>query len=178
MAVLRPYIDWTFFFTAWEMKGRYPQILNDPRRGEAARDLFDAANELLDDIEARELLGARACSASGRRGPRTTTWSWGPTTARSRFPMLRQQAAFDDGRANRSLADFVAPAEAGLHDHIGAFAVTAGIGAEELAHEFEAGQRRLPGDHGEGPGRPAGRGVRGAPAPRGAASVGLRGPRT
>jgi 5-methyltetrahydrofolate--homocysteine methyltransferase len=58
VSVLRPFIDWTFFFTAWEMKGRYPQILDDPRRGAAARDLFDAANELLDDIVARDLLQA------------------------------------------------------------------------------------------------------------------------
>jgi 5-methyltetrahydrofolate--homocysteine methyltransferase len=137
VGVLRPYIDWTFFFTAWEMKGRYPQILDDPRRGAAARDLFDAANELLNDIEARELLGARGVFGFWPARAEDDDVVVGTDHGEVRFPMLRQQAAFDDGRANRSLADFVAPADAGLHDHIGAFAVTAGIGAEELAHEFE-----------------------------------------
>jgi 5-methyltetrahydrofolate--homocysteine methyltransferase len=136
--VLRPLIDWTFFFTAWEMKGRYPQILDDPKRGPAARDLFDAANELLDDIVTRDLLQAHGVFGFWPARTEDDDLVVGTEAGEVRFPMLRQQAAFDDGRANRGLADFVAPAEAKLHDHIGAFAVTAGIGAEELAHEFEA----------------------------------------
>jgi 5-methyltetrahydrofolate--homocysteine methyltransferase len=138
VSVLRPYIDWTFFFTAWEMKGRYPQILDDPKRGAAARDLFEAANELLDDIEARDLLEARGVFGFWPARTEDDDLVLGTDAGEVRFPMLRQQAAFDDGRANRGLADFVAPADAGLRDHVGAFAVTAGIGAEELAHEFEA----------------------------------------
>jgi 5-methyltetrahydrofolate--homocysteine methyltransferase len=136
--VLRPLIDWTFFFTAWEMKGRYPQILDDPKRGAAARDLFDAANELLEDIVARDLLQARGVFGFWPARAEDDDLVVGTEAGEVRFPMLRQQAAFDDGRPNRGLADFVAPVEAGLHDHVGAFAVTAGIGAEELAHEFEA----------------------------------------
>ncbi|HEY1330917.1 MAG TPA: methionine synthase [Actinomycetota bacterium] len=138
IAELRPYIDWTFFFTAWEMKGRYPKILDDPKRGPAARELFDNANALLDDVEARGLLRARGVygfwPAVGEDDDIVVDASGTPV----RFSMLRQQAAYDDGRPNRSLADVVAPASSGLCDHIGAFAVTAGIGAQELAESFEA----------------------------------------
>ena len=135
LAELRPYIDWTFFFTAWELKGRYPQILDHPRHGEAARELFEAANGLLDRIVADGSLSARGvygfwpASAEGD----DVVLSEGP-----RFPMLRQQADHGDDRPSRSLADYVAPVDAGLSDHIGAFAVTAGIGADPLAARFEA----------------------------------------
>jgi 5-methyltetrahydrofolate--homocysteine methyltransferase len=134
LAELRPYIDWTFFFTAWELKGRYPQILDHPRHGEAARELFEAANELLDRILADRSLSARGvygfwpASAEGD----DVVLSDGP-----RFPMLRQQADHGDDRPSRSLADYIAPAETGLVDHIGVFAVTAGLGADELAARFE-----------------------------------------
>jgi 5-methyltetrahydrofolate--homocysteine methyltransferase len=135
LAELRPYIDWTFFFGAWELKGRYPQILDHPRHGEAARELFEAANGLLDRIVADRSLAARGvygfwpASAEGD----DVVVSGGP-----RFPMLRQQADHGDDRPSRSLADYVAPAETGLVDHIGAFAVTAGLGADELAARFES----------------------------------------
>jgi 5-methyltetrahydrofolate--homocysteine methyltransferase len=134
LAELRSYIDWTFFFSAWELKGRYPQILDHPRHGEAARELFEAANELLDRIVADRSLAARGvygfwpASAEGD----DVVLSHG-----TRFPMLRQQADHGDDRPSRSLADYVAPAEMGLVDHIGAFAVTAGLGADELAGRFE-----------------------------------------
>ncbi|MBI2237781.1 MAG: B12-binding domain-containing protein, partial [Actinobacteria bacterium] len=132
---LRAYIDWTFFFTAWELKGRFPQILDHPVHGPAARDLFENANELLDEIATGGLLRARG------------VYGFWPAHAEGddivlgnavRFPMLRQQADHGDSRPNRSLADFVAPAESGLDDYIGAFAVTAGLGAEELVARFEA----------------------------------------
>ena len=134
LAELRPYIDWTFFFTAWELKGRYPQILDHPRHGEAARELFEAANELLDRIVADRSLAARG------------VYGFWPASAEGddivladgrRFPMLRQQADHGDDRPSRSLADYVAPAQTGFADHIGAFAVTAGLGADELAGRFE-----------------------------------------
>jgi 5-methyltetrahydrofolate--homocysteine methyltransferase len=134
LAELRSYIDWTFFFTAWELKGRYPQILDHPRHGEAARELFEAGNELLDRIVADRSLAARG------------VYGFWPASAEGddivladgrRFPMLRQQADHGDDRPSRSLADYVAPAETGLADHIGAFAVTAGLGADELAGRFE-----------------------------------------
>jgi 5-methyltetrahydrofolate--homocysteine methyltransferase len=138
LAELRRYVDWTFFFHAWELKGRYPAILDDPEKGAAARELFDAANTLLDEIVADGTLHARGVYGFW---PATTVGddivlATGNGSAATRFPMLRQQAAHDDSRPNRSLADFVAPQETGLEDHIGGFAV--GIhGADELAATFE-----------------------------------------
>ncbi|HXV95731.1 MAG TPA: methionine synthase [Gaiellaceae bacterium] len=135
LAALRDYIDWTFFFHAWELKGRFPKILDDPVVGAAARELYENAEELLDEIVAGELLQARG------------VYGFWPAAAEGddvvleggvRFPMLRQQADHKDSRPNRSLADFVAPVETGLADHLGAFAVTAGIGADELADRFAA----------------------------------------
>jgi 5-methyltetrahydrofolate--homocysteine methyltransferase len=135
LAELRDYIDWTFFFTAWELKGRYPQILEHPSHGAAARELFEAANALLDRIVADGSLRARG------------VYGFWPAAAEgedivladgTRFPMLRQQADHGDDRPSRSLADYVAPIEAGLVDHLGAFAVTAGIGADDLAARFES----------------------------------------
>jgi 5-methyltetrahydrofolate--homocysteine methyltransferase len=135
LAELRPYIDWTFFFTAWELKGRYPQILDHPRHGEAARELFEAANDLLDRI-----IADRSLSARGVYGfwPASAEGDDMVLSDGTRFPMLRQQADHGDDRPSRSLADYVAPAETGLMDHIGAFAVTAGLGADELAGRFES----------------------------------------
>jgi 5-methyltetrahydrofolate--homocysteine methyltransferase len=134
ISVLRGYVDWTFFFHAWELKGRYPAILDDPVKGEAARDLFAAANELLDEIVATGSLEARG------------VYGFWPARAEEddlvldggvRFPMLRQQADHGDSRPNRSLADFVAPAETGLEDHVGAF-VVAIHGGELLADRLAA----------------------------------------
>jgi 5-methyltetrahydrofolate--homocysteine methyltransferase len=135
LITLRPYIDWTFFFTAWELKGRFPQILDHPRHGPAARELFEHANELLDRIERDRSLTARAVYGywPARSERDDLVLEDGP-----RFPMLRQQADHGDDRPSRSLADFLAPAETGLRDHLGAFACTAGIGADALAARFEA----------------------------------------
>ena len=172
IAELRGFIDWTFFFTAWELKGRYPKIFDHPKHGAAARELFDNAIELLDEIEQAELLQARG------------VYGFWPANAEGDdivldngmvFPMLRQQAAKGDDRPNRCLADFIAPAETGLRDHLGAFAVTAGLGTDELVKRVRGRARRLPGHHGQGAGRPAGRGVRRAAAPAGADRVGLPG---
>jgi 5-methyltetrahydrofolate--homocysteine methyltransferase len=138
---LEPYIDWTFFFSAWELKGRFPKILQHPEYGAHARELLEHGRELL-----AELAGSRALTARGAYG------FW-PACAEgddvvlfedaslarevARFPMLRQQHVGEPGQPNRSLADFVAPREAGIVDHVGAFAVTAGIGADALAARFE-----------------------------------------
>jgi 5-methyltetrahydrofolate--homocysteine methyltransferase len=135
LATLREYIDWTFFFTAWELKGRYPQILDHPQHGAAARELFENANALLDHIvgdgslRARAIYGYWPASAEGD----DVALSNG-----ARFPMLRQQADHGDDRPNRSLADLLAPADSGLADHVGAFACTAGLGADEVTSRFEA----------------------------------------
>ncbi len=131
---LRAMIDWTFFFHAWELKGRYPAILDDPAHGEVARDLFDAANHLLDEIEAAGSLAPRGVYGLWRAAAEGDDIVLGSGV---RFPMLRQQGAYGDSRPNRSLADFVAPAETGLADHIGAFAVGV-AGADVLAAAFEA----------------------------------------
>jgi 5-methyltetrahydrofolate--homocysteine methyltransferase len=132
---LRPYIDWTFFFTAWELKGRYPQILDHPNHGAAARELFEHANEMLDRLERDGALTARGVYGFWR------AWSEADDIVLEdgvRFPMLRQQADHGDGRPNRCLADFIAPADSELVDHLGAFACTSGIGVEEIAAGFEA----------------------------------------
>ncbi|MDP9330760.1 MAG: methionine synthase [Actinomycetota bacterium] len=132
---LRPFIDWTFFFTAWELKGRYPQILDHPKHGAAARELLQNANELLDEIVADEAIQARGVFGFWPAHAEGDDVVLGNGVT---FPMLRQQADKGDDRPNRSLADFIAPDETGLTDHIGAFAVTAGLGAEELAKRYEA----------------------------------------
>ena len=136
LAELRRYIDWTFFFHAWELKGRYPAILQHPEKGHAARDLFDAANGLLDRIVAEELLQPRGVHGFWSAAAEGDDVVLSTGNGVVRFPMLRQQAAHDDSRPNRSLVDFVAPADTGLHDHIGGFAV--GIhGADELSVSFQ-----------------------------------------
>jgi 5-methyltetrahydrofolate--homocysteine methyltransferase len=159
---LVPYIDWTFFFTAWQLKGRFPAILDHPQYGSAARELYDEARALLDRIvrdgrltprgvygfwpansEGEDIvvyepgpgIGDQESRASGVRADRQS-----PAADRRvllRFNMLRQQEQMPAGRPNLSLADFIAPHDAGVGDFIGAFAVTAGIGAGELASDFE-----------------------------------------
>ncbi len=141
LSEIRQYIDWTFFFSAWGLKGTYPRILDDPKIGHAARDLFEAGNKLLDQIIAGRQLEARCAYGfwpAASDGDDVVLYS---DASRSRellrFPMLRQQAPSTASAPNRCLSDFVAPIGSGLHDHVGAFAVTAGIGAEELARRFE-----------------------------------------
>jgi 5-methyltetrahydrofolate--homocysteine methyltransferase len=125
LAELRDFIDWQFFFAAWELKGRYPGILERP----AARELFEDATALLDEIIAGSLLEARGVYGfwPARADGDDIVLDGGP-----RFPMLRQQAARGDSRPNRCLADYIAPAG----DHLGAFAVCV-RGAEELARRYE-----------------------------------------
>jgi 5-methyltetrahydrofolate--homocysteine methyltransferase len=153
LSEIAEYIDWTFFFTAWELRGRYPAILDHPQQGKAARELFDAGKKLLDTIVKEKLLRARGtygfypAAADGEDIVLFTNES--RTKELARFPMLRQQQAktggADDGEgggfltapAHFSLADFVAPLASKLPDHVGAFAVTAGIGATELADKFK-----------------------------------------
>ena len=132
LAELRDYIDWQPFFNAWEMKGRFPDILNNPATGEAARKLYDDAQEMLDRIVAERWLTARGVFGFfPAAGDGDDTIALRRRRAhRGAHPLhhLRQQGEHRDGVPNRSLADFVAPRETGLADHVGGFAVTAGIG--------------------------------------------------
>jgi 5-methyltetrahydrofolate--homocysteine methyltransferase len=141
---LVPYIDWTFFFAAWELKGRYPAILNHPEYGKAARDLYDSAQVLLDRIVREKLLTATGVYGfwpAASEGDDIVVYRDRDHTGELvTFNMLRQQEAIADGKPDLSLADFIAPREAlggGRSDYLGAFAVTAGIGADALARQFE-----------------------------------------
>jgi 5-methyltetrahydrofolate--homocysteine methyltransferase len=139
------FIDWTFFFTAWELAGKFPAVLDDPRHGPAARELYDHGRALLTRIVREKKLVARAAYGLW------PAWSEGNdivlfedesrTTEAARFCMLRQQQEKPEPEPYRSLSDFVAPAPGGsargVHDWAGAFVVTAGIGAQELATAFE-----------------------------------------
>jgi 5-methyltetrahydrofolate--homocysteine methyltransferase len=139
---LVPFIDWTFFFHAWELKGRVPAIFDHPQYGHAARDLYDNARALLDRIVTERLLVAKGVYGfwpAASDGDDLVLFADDSRRAEAaRFPMLRQQEPIADGRPNRSLADFVAPLASSRRDYLGAFAVTAGIGADELAARFEA----------------------------------------
>jgi 5-methyltetrahydrofolate--homocysteine methyltransferase len=141
LSELVEYIDWTFFFTAWELKGRFPQILEHPQYGEAARDLYQSATKLLSRIVDGKLLTARATYGfwpANSDGNDVVLWDDAQRSREiARFNMLRQQQAKTDAGPHLSLADFVAPTASGLVDHVGAFAVTAGIGADELARTYE-----------------------------------------
>jgi 5-methyltetrahydrofolate--homocysteine methyltransferase len=139
---LVPYIDWTFFFHAWELKGRVPAIFEHPEYGHAARELYDNAQALLGRIVSEKLLTARGAYGfwpAASDGDDVVLFA-DDTRARElmRFHMLRQQEPIADGRPNRSLADFIAPRDSGRRDYLGAFAVTAGLGADELVRRFEA----------------------------------------
>ncbi|MGA8668744.1 MAG: methionine synthase [Terracidiphilus sp.] len=142
LATLREFIDWTPFFHTWELKGVYPRIFDDARQGAQARQIFTEANGLLDTIIKKNLITARGvyglfpanalCDdvelyVDGTRG-----------RVLERFHFLRRQANKEGSEPCRSLADFIAPKATGLQDHIGAFAVTSGIGLKELCDNFRA----------------------------------------
>jgi 5-methyltetrahydrofolate--homocysteine methyltransferase len=138
---LVPYIDWTFFFTAWELRGKFPAILEHPKYGAPARELYADGKKKLDELVKGKLIRASAvygfwpAASEGNDIVLYTDESRGQELVR--FPMLRQQG----GEAPyRCLADFVAPRDSGLPDHVGAFAVTAGIGLDELAVKYQQGR--------------------------------------
>ncbi|MGH9220698.1 MAG: vitamin B12 dependent-methionine synthase activation domain-containing protein, partial [Vicinamibacterales bacterium] len=142
---LVPFIDWQFFFAAWELKGRFPKILDDPKIGKAAKDLFEHAQKLLKQIVGGKLIRARGVYGfwpANADGDDVVLWlpaaAGRPKTVAARFPMLRQQEVIADDKPNRSLADFVAPIESGVTDYVGAFAVTAGLGVDALVKKFES----------------------------------------
>ena len=138
---LLPFVDWTFFFSAWELKGRFPDILDHPQYGSAATELYDNAQTILARIIKERRLTARGVYGfwpANSDGDDIIVYKDAARRVElARFPMLRQQEPIADGRPNRSLADFVAPRSSQAPDYLGAFAVTAGIGADELAREYE-----------------------------------------
>ncbi|MES2689103.1 MAG: methionine synthase, partial [Bacteroidota bacterium] len=132
---LREYIDWTPFFMTWELAGRYPKILTDEVVGVEAQKLFNDANKLLDEVIEKKLLKAKAVIGfwpANSIGDDVKIQS-GETT----FHFLRQQSEKAEGQTYNCLADFVAPEETGVTDYMGGFAVTTGIGIEELVDAFE-----------------------------------------
>jgi len=135
LADLVPFIDWQFFFAAWELKGRFPGILKDAIIGAAATELYGHAQALLKQIVDGKLIRARGVYGFWQAN------SDGDDIVLDngvRFPMLRQQEVIADNKPNRSLADFIAPIGSGVADYVGAFAVTAGLGVDELVRKFEA----------------------------------------
>ncbi len=142
LATLREFIDWTPFFHTWELKGVYPRILEDERQGEQARQIFAEANALLDRIIAEKLITARGVYglfAANAVGDDVELYADETRTkVMERFHFLRQQANKEGNEPCRSLGDFIAPKETGLPDHIGAFAVTSGIGLKKLCDGFRA----------------------------------------
>jgi 5-methyltetrahydrofolate--homocysteine methyltransferase len=138
---LVPYIDWSPFFLAWEMSGKYPQILQDARVGAEARRLFGDALRLLEQIVTGGLIHAEAIYGlfpAGSDGDDIVVFTDATRShERLRLPMLRQQWEREGQTSFRSLADYLAPVETGRPDYLGAFALTAGLGADELAARFE-----------------------------------------
>ena len=152
---LVPFIDWTLFFAAWELKGRFPAILKHPKYGTAAQELYKNGQQLLEKIIRERLITARGvygfwpANSDGEdillyqvpknAKPNKTGSSLNPDPSQelTRFHMLRQQQSQGKNQSNRSLVDFVAPLNSGLTDYVGAFAVTAGIGVDDLAGQFE-----------------------------------------
>jgi 5-methyltetrahydrofolate--homocysteine methyltransferase len=140
---LRGYIDWQPFFNAWEMRGRFPDILHNPTTGEAARRLYQDAQTMLDQLIAERWLRANGVvglfPANQVDGDDIEVYTDESRTAvRATLHQLRQQTEGRDGAPRKSLADFVAPKDTGLPDHVGAFAVTAGLGAAERVAQFKA----------------------------------------
>ena len=136
-------IDWTPFFISWELAGKYPRIFDDAIIGKEARELFDNAQVLLQRIVSQKLLRANAVfglwpAAQINDDDIAVYADEARTQPIAVLHQLRQQAAKPDGQPNLCLADFVAPAGSGVPDYVGAFAVTTGIGVDELAAEFEA----------------------------------------
>jgi 5-methyltetrahydrofolate--homocysteine methyltransferase len=160
LAEIRNYIDWSPFFHAWEIRGRYPALLDDPETGARCRELFDDAQKLLDRLLKERLIRGKAVygffpAASGkvegrRKKEEGLQGESEPseddivvfadetrTKVLTTFHTLRQQMDKPEDQPNYALADFIAPAESGRADYIGAFAVTSGLGVEEVAREFE-----------------------------------------
>ncbi len=142
IADIRPYIDWSPFFMTWELKGKYPKIFDDDVVGEEAKKVFDAANEILDQVIADHSLRANAVygfwPAASDDDDIILYTNESRDVELTRFHCLRQQWERRGQTDFRSLADYVAPVGCSREDFIGGFVVTAGIGADELVSKFKA----------------------------------------
>ena len=142
LETLRTYIDWTPFFRSWDLAGGYPRILEDDVVGEAARELFADAQQMLDQMITEQWIDAKAVIGfwpANSIGDDITVFSDGTrSTPLATLHTLRQQVVHADDRPNWALADFIAPGDSGVKDYIGAFAVTTGTKVEDLAAAFEA----------------------------------------
>ncbi len=141
LAQIREYIDWTFFFTSWDIKGKYPEILTHPEKGEEATKLFNDANNLLDEIIDEKALTANGVIAhypANSDGEDIIIYDAQDDTKEiARYRGLRQQHIMSTEKYYLSLADYIAPVSSGVKDYIGAFAVTAGIGIEAKVKQYE-----------------------------------------
>ncbi len=139
---LVPYVDWSPLFMAWELRGKYPRIFDDPAVGPQARQLYDDARRLLDEIVARQLLRAKGVYGfwpAASDGDDILVYADEARQSElARLHTLRQQWERKGQDAFFALADFIAPRQSGRRDFLGAFAVTAGHGSEELVRRFEA----------------------------------------
>jgi 5-methyltetrahydrofolate--homocysteine methyltransferase len=142
MEELVPYIDWTPFFHAWEMKGSYPRILNDPERGTEATKLFNDAQQMLKKLISEKWLQAHAVTGifpANTNGDDVEVYANEQRhSVQAVFHTLRQQTGKPSGQYNVALSDFIAPKSTQVEDYIGAFAVTAGAGIDEHVARFEA----------------------------------------
>lgn len=141
LETLARYIDWTFFFYGWEIKGKYPEVLDDPLKGEEARNLFEDANLLLKEIIAGGKLKARGVSgifpANSHEEDVIIFEDDNRQQEKMRFNFLRvQEVKEEPGKINISLADYIAPVNSGIDDHLGAFVVSI-HGADELAEKYK-----------------------------------------
>jgi 5-methyltetrahydrofolate--homocysteine methyltransferase len=142
LEILREYIDWTFFFITWGLKGHYPQIFDDGEQGEEAKKLYAEANEFLDEIIEKKMLQANAVFGiwpANADGDDVILYE-NETRQKEigRFYHIRQQEKKKEGLSNFCLSDFVAPLESGKIDYCGGFATTGGIGIEKWKDQFRA----------------------------------------
>lgn len=142
LSEIREYINWVFFFVVWQLRGKFPEILDDPKIGEEARKLYNDANKMLDEIIEKDLITANGVVGiypANSIGDDIEVYSdENRSEVLTVFKNLRNQVEKDEELPNLCLSDFIAPKDSGKIDYIGAFACTAGIGVDKMVAEFEA----------------------------------------